>query len=157
MPVQQCFPLRFLELELARIARQEFLEQQRAFRELAETQRRKLVAQREQARRLQSDDGLARERRQRFHHPARLLLRPFRHPGREKGPSAAQPARRVYAIAGGFQHLHRRARVVRLEVAVERVDEKDHVTAGISVIPEKIRAPPGQIALVRESERALGD
>ena len=60
----------------------------------------------------------------------------------------------LHAIAGGFQHRLRGAGILGLEVAVERVDEKNHVAIGCAAITEVIPAPARQRA-GSETERPL--
>ena len=78
---------------------------------LVREHRQELVAQTEQARGLEADDGdAARDvRRERVDHAARLGTRFIHHAGREEGPPAAQGApaigrtRDVHAVAGRFE------------------------------------------------------
>ena len=112
---------------------------------VAQSHHQELVAQRQQARRLEpDDDGAALDvRRERGHDAARLGFRLVDETRGEvraaaaqrppwRGVGAARP-RDVHAVAGRLQHRHRRVRVLRLEVIGERVDEQHDVgAAGIA-------------------------
>jgi hypothetical protein len=98
-------------------------------------QRTELVAQGEQAGWLQPDH------RQGARQPAQgapgLGARLLDHARREKRAAAAQRTaacdRHVTgAIAGGRQHTQRRAQVLRLEIAVERVGQQQHLAARLA-------------------------
>ena len=143
------------QVELARggLARQKFLEQQRAACDLARRfafqQRRYFVAEAEQAARLQSDDrrigrGERRQRGERpFHFPARFVHLA----DGEKGAAAAERARAFNrlchrdAISAGGKHRERGVDIFALEIAIEGVGEQDDVTF----------APPSCPALCRAS------
>ncbi len=97
---------REIEASRAMLAREELLDQEGAFRQalrgLAETHHQELVAQRQQARRLEADDRRAAldVRRERGDDAPRLALRLVDEARGEVGPAAAQrPARlRIRAI-----------------------------------------------------------
>ena len=146
MAVQQCSPAghrRQGQLKPAgrALGVDEFFEQLSPCRQRlgrrAGQQRRKLVAQGQQAGGFEADDRDAGSnmRRQRVDRALRLMPRFIDQAGGKKGPAAAQrpAARRIGhddAIAGTGQHALGRARVVGLEIAVEGIDQQDDLGPG---------------------------
>ena len=146
---------------------------------VAEAERERLVAQRQQARRLEADDGDAGggERQQRIDQLAAAPSRPIDHAAGEKGPAAAMMAaalvERVQRVAGGVQHARRGERVLALEDAVEGVDEEQRrLGAGarrgdrrlgareqrpVARAPERVAAPGRQATPRRQAEQPLGE
>jgi hypothetical protein len=131
------------ELTSLGLAGQELLEQQRApgdlLRALAQAHDQQFVAQGQEARRLQANDGdaLLGERQQALNHLARLGLGLVHHAGGEEGAAAAEVLavfrllrRHVHGVAGGLQHLQGRVGVLGFEIAVEGVDEEHHGLGG---------------------------
>ncbi|MDT4849014.1 hypothetical protein FQZ97_831230 [compost metagenome] len=112
----------------------ELFEQQRLLRDglrlVAEAHHQRFVAQREQARGLEPDDGNAglRQRQQRIDQCPGANLGLVHHAAGQEGPAAAVvPAallHRVQRIARGVQHARRRKDVLAFEGAVEGVDEQ---------------------------------
>ena len=122
-----------------RLARDELLEQQRIGghqpRLLASEQRRDLVAEAEQAARLQADhrNSARGQRRKRGDASARPRAAPVDEPDRQESAPAAQRAaaavgrpRQVHAVSPGGEHGQRGGDVLRLEIAVESVGEEHH-------------------------------
>src|SRR5437764_5023647 len=143
-----------LELSAPRLAGEEFLEQQRLLRDGLDGaflhHGSELVAQRQEARGLDSDDGNAalRMRAERVDEPRQLHPRLVHQAGAEERAPAAQRARRRVlddATAGGFEDAAGCARVLGLEIAGEAIDEEDDVLARLL---RRLRtvdvAPPGR-------------
>src|SRR5213596_841483 len=154
------------------LEREELLEEQRCVRErvglAAREHRLEFVAQGQKAGRLEADDidAASHVGLERGQHPLRLGLRLLDHSRREESAAAAQrprtirSTRNVHAVARPVEHGESGARVFRLEVVVERVDE-EHDLAGLSVTArsaqrvEERAAPLRQGALRCEAESAL--
>ena len=171
------------EVEAAglRFAGHELLEQQRLLRDrdrlVAEMHRQRLVAQRQQARRLEPDDGDAGlgERQQRIDQLADARLRFGDAAARQRRASAAvvtAPAvERVHGVAGRPEHVGSGVRVLGFEQAVEGVDEEQRrLAAGagrgerrlgageerlVARAPEGGRSPARQRPGRRDAEHAF--
>src|SRR3981189_48527 len=125
----------------------------------------KFIAEAEQARGLEPDDCRAAVNPglERLQRATRLRLGFLDQPGREERPAAAQGTagrerlRRVDAIPGRLQHTNRGTYVVRLEPAIEGVDEDSDLAASppacAGAICEIIPAPLWQRARWREADR----
>src|SRR5262249_12179468 len=144
---------RQIELPLLALARQEFLEQQGVRRQrigcLALYQRRQLVAERQQAARLEAEDrhaarDIGRERLERALPPlARLLDQP----DREEGAATAQRPlvavlrqRRIHAVPAGGEHAAGGVEILALEITVEGVG-KQHDLARRRGLLQAVVAP----------------
>src|SRR5690606_27006449 len=125
-----------------------------------------LVAESEEARRLQAEDrDLARRpRRERFERAPRLRSRLFHEPdGKEGAPAAKRAALQdgacdMDAILGRLEDADGRARVLRLEPAVERIDEEHDLAPaalGPGALDKVVGAPARKLALRSEAEQAL--
>jgi len=79
------------------------------------------------------------------------------HADRKKGAAAAQAGRRVHPAARGLEHPQGRARVARLEIAVEGVDQQHDIRIRRFHTVECVRSPLGQIALCGKPKAALED
>ena len=158
-----------------RLAGEEFLEQHRPARHLGGAavldDRRDLVAEREQAARLEADDrhaarSIGCERRERALGLFTCLVDAAH--GEESAAAAQRPraavggGRDLDAVAAGAQHRERGAQVFRLEVAVEGVGEEDDVAVGsvgivacaAAAVPSSDAAAPSP-TLPRKRERGL--
>ena len=120
---------------------------------LAEMHDQPFVAQCQQARGLQSDDGHAplRERRERVLELRRLAPGALDHADAQIAAPAtigtAAFLERVHEIAGRMQHARRRGQVLRLERSVEGIDEKYHGLAACGPCLEHlIAARPRDLA-----------
>ena len=153
-------------------ARDELLEQQRVLRHefglVAQTQHQSLVAQRQQAGRLQPDDGHAGFGQwvKDIDQGTQAFAGLIDHAAAEIGAAAAQVralgAWRMQHIAGGAQHGRGGQRVLGFKVAVEGVHEEHRraavfamcsdggftvrVVAGGCAAPEGVSPPAGQLA-----------
>ena len=146
------------------LARHEFLEQHGARRQPARflglQQRRDLVAEAEDAARLEPDHrdaarDIGLERRERaLGLGARLLDQTDRQKRAAATQRPLRPVRRLrqmHAAAGGFEHGERGAEILRLEIAVEGVGEQHDFggrrPSGVAaVIPEHVLAPRRELA-----------
>ena len=153
---------RQVERARRRFARQEFLEQQRVGRQrarvVAPDQRGQLVAETENAARLEPDDRHAarEQRRQRRDAAFRLAARLLDQTDREEGAPAAERTaaavrglRQMHAVAGGGEHAERGLDVLRLEIAVEGVGE-EHDRARIVGAGHARRLAPDVAAPARQ-------
>ena len=153
VPVQQGFLAVPGELQLEAallLAQQELLEQEalagHRARLVAAEQIDRLVAEREQARRLEPDDrhAASRIRQQPVDVPARVLASFRQHALRDHRTAAALLVDQLHAIAGGLEQLHRRAADLRTVVVDERVVEEHHVTALARAPRRSAREPRAQ-------------
>ena len=149
---------RWLERQLGLLARQELAEQQGAVGQRvgrgARQQRPELVAQREQAGRLQPDHR--HRRRPELSSVRRASSRALSTmPAARKRAAAAEWTAALigqpHAIAGGSQHAQRGAQVLRFEPAIERVGKQQHLAAllrrgerGGLAVAEGVAPPDGQ-------------
>ena len=151
--MQQHLLLQLVERELPRTLRNPLLEEERILRQRNGTgnQHRQLIAQRVEARWFQAEDRQAASDRgaQTFQQAPGLTLRALEHADRKIGASAAQPGGNLHAVAGGLEYHLGRARVLRLEVAIEGVDEQHDIAlrgAGVAkvIAPPARQRPPGK-------------
>ena len=146
------------ELQPAGLAREELLQQERVLRQrfCSLYQHREFIAQRKQARGLQSDHRYAaRERRaEHIEHALRFAPRLIDHADREESASATQTCGDLHAVARRFKHRLRGARILGLEIPAEGVDEQHHVPIVDTRVAEIVAAPARQRAR-REAERPL--
>src|SRR3954469_17991472 len=102
-------------------------------------QHREFVSQRKEARRLETDNRYA--GCECIEHALGFALRLVDHAGGKESPPATEAVGDLHPIAGCFQNRLRGACVLRLEVAVERIDEKNDVAVSCAAIAEVIPAP----------------
>ena len=61
----------------------------------------------------------------------------------------------MHTVTRRFEDLHRRARVLRLEVAIEGIDEENHIAVAVPFVPEEIGTPLRERAPCGENPNEL--